>query len=98
MPGIFGQVFSAFQSLLSRAFWFGSFLPVAMFAALNLMLVPVAFPEVDILEKVIRPEWAWMSVVLVGLVIVAYALGPLIPLFRDVLDGRGLPDSIYSWR
>ena len=94
MPGIFGQVFSAFQSLLSRAFWFGSFLPVALFAALNLMLAPTVFPSAPKLEDVIKADWGWMPAVLVGLVIVAYALGPLIPLFRELLDGRGLPDIV----
>jgi hypothetical protein len=92
MPGIFGQVFTAFQSLLSRAFWFGSFLPVALFAALNLMLAPAVFPNAPKLQDVAKPDWALMPVVLVGLVVVAYALGPLIPLFRELLDGRGLPE------
>ncbi len=95
MPGIFGQVFSAFQSLLSRGFWFGSFLPIAVFAALNLALVTAVFPGVVKLEDVVRADWIWLApVLLVGLVVVAYALGPLIPLFRDLLDGRGLPEVV----
>jgi hypothetical protein len=63
---------------------------------LNLMLVPTAFPGAIKLEDVIKPEWAWMPAVLVGLVIVAYALGPLIPLFRGLLDGRGLPEIVQQ--
>jgi hypothetical protein len=94
VPGIFGQVFSAFQSLLSRAFWFGSFLPVALFAALNLLLAPAAFPGAPALQDVVKADWIWMPPVLVGLVVVAYALGPLVPLFRGVLDGRGLPEVV----
>ena len=30
-----GQAIAAFEGFFSRGFWFGSFLPVAMFAALN---------------------------------------------------------------
>ena len=38
MGGISGQAVTAFQGLFSRAFWLGYFLPVAIFASLNILM------------------------------------------------------------
>jgi hypothetical protein len=38
MGGIFGQALSALQGFFTRVFWFGAFLPVICFAALNLLI------------------------------------------------------------
>ena len=48
----FSGLFDLFKGLFSRAFWFGTFLPLAIFAALNLMIAAVVFPG-----AVRREDW-----------------------------------------
>ena len=58
MAGIFGQVLSAFKSILSSSFWFGAFLPVAVFAAVNLLLAAqFSSAAKEILNHVARPVY-----------------------------------------
>src|ERR1700722_7149730 len=88
----------AFQGFFTRGFWFGSFLPVVIFAALNLLLAPFAFEAWadDIVKDVVSDKWAWGTPMIVVLIVAAYALAPLVPLCRALLDGRRLPDSLFE--
>jgi hypothetical protein len=94
--GIFGQVVTAFQGLLSCGFWFGSFLPVAVFAALNALLLHILLRDKDLLKQFVGANWEWTAPVVVALVVYAYAIAPLVPLCRAFLDGRLLPDWLLE--
>jgi hypothetical protein len=97
---MFNQILTAFQGFFSRSFWFGGFLPVAVVAALHLAIMEVAFPGLVPLE-------AWLvagagekatlfTIVVAALVVLAYALTPLVPLVRGILDGRLLPNGLHD--
>ena len=97
MPGIFGQIVSAFQGILSRGFWFGSFLPVAVFAALNVILLQYVSPaNNDLLTRFVSANWVWTAPIVAALIVIAYAIAPLLPLCRAILDGRLLSDRLYA--
>jgi hypothetical protein len=89
---MFNQILAVFQGFLSRAFWFGNFLPVVIVAALHIGLAAIQFPEAGLLAKFVDNPTA-LAVAFVSLVVLAYALAPLIPLFRDILDGR----LLWTW-
>lgn len=90
----FTTILDLFKGIFSRAFWFGSFLPLATFAAANLAFMAVVFPG-----SVVRDQWTDFkegpltnaTLAFVGLVVLAYAISPLLPLFRGIFDGRFLP-------
>jgi hypothetical protein len=98
VAGLFGQALTAFQGFFTRGFWFGSFLPVAIFAALNLSLAHFAFGTWadDVIKDVVTDKWAWGTPIIVVLIVAAYAMAPLVPLCRAVLDGRRLPDALFE--
>jgi hypothetical protein len=97
VPGIFGQVLSAFKGILSNAFWFGAFLPVAVFAAVNLLLAAQVFTAAsDLLNQIVAEKWSWLIPAVLGLIVAAYALGPMVAWFRAVFDGRRLPDRLFT--
>ena len=95
MGAMFNQLLAVFQGFLSRAFWFASFLPVLIVSAVHLGIAAIEFPDAVPLEK-----WAGnvtlLALAFVSLVVLAYALAPLIPLFRDFLDGRSLWTSLNN--
>lgn len=96
---MFNTVFTIFQGGLSRAFWFGSFLPVLIVAAVHLGIAGALFPEhvpvrVWVLEGT-GTAAATLTLIFVVLLVVAYMLMPLQPLLRDFLDGRLLPDWLH---
>jgi hypothetical protein len=96
----FSGLFDLFKGLFSRAFWFGTFLPLAIFAVLNLMIAAVVFPG-----AVRREDWTKigdspltnLTIGFVSLVVLAYAVSPLIPVFRGALDGTLLPRRLHNW-
>jgi hypothetical protein len=97
MPGIFGQVLSAFKGILSGAFWFGAFLPVAVFAAVNLLLAAqISSAANELLNQIGTEKWTWLTPAVLGLIVTAYVLGPMVGLFRAVFDGRRLPDWMFT--
>ena len=95
MAGLLNQAISAFSSILSKLFWFGAFLPVAVFTAINLLLT-LSLPGIDwaatLWNNLTAGKWPWLLPAVVALIVIAYALAPLVPLFRQILDGRRLPD------
>jgi len=49
-----------------------------------------------VLAEVASPTWTWAAPVFAALIVLAYALGPLVPLFRAILDGRRLPERVIN--
>ena len=97
MPGIFGQVLSAFKGILSNTFWFGAFLPVAVFAAVNLLFAAQVSSAADVLLNQIGTEkWTWLIPAVLGLIVTAYVLGPMVRLFLPVFYGGGFPDWLFT--
>ena len=94
---MFNQVLALFQGFFSRAFWFGNFLPVVIAAAPHFLVASVQFPDRVPFEKWMTASTvenvAYLSVSFVSLVVLAYAIAPLIPLFRGVFDGR----LLWEW-
>src|SRR3954447_10077139 len=99
MAGLFGNAIAAFQGFFSRGFWFGAFLPVAMFAAVNLFLAWLAGFDwaAQAIGQVVAKDWVWAVPLAAALIVLAYALAPLVEVCRAVLDGRRLPTLVFEW-
>jgi hypothetical protein len=97
---MFNQIVNAFQGFFSRSFWFASFLPVAVIAALHIAIAELAFPGLipvrDWLAAGLGDKATGLTVLVAALVVLAYALAPLTPLVRDMLDGRALPYWLHN--
>lgn len=97
---MFNQLITTFQGFFSRAYWFGSFLPVAVVAGLHLLLLELAFPAtanvMQFLEKGFADTASTFTLFFVALVILAYALTPITPLVRGWLDGRLMQDWLHD--
>ena len=93
-----GTVIDVFKGFFSRSFWFGNFLPVAIFAFLHLIIAWWVLPNIPL------AEWAnadpksltYFPIALAVLVVIAYALIPIIPLVRGLLDGSLLPEAVQD--
>ena len=87
--------FSIYQNFFSRGFWLGCFLPVAVFVAVHLTLAAVQFPAqvplVDWLTSTADAPAKLIPILLAALVVLAWMLAPLVPMFRGLLDGTLLP-------
>jgi hypothetical protein len=100
---VFGTVVEKVQALLSRAFLLGSFFPVLVFATLNFAL---AWIGIDAFGEFLTARWSsdavasstTYAVLLVALAIVSFILAPLIPVFRTILEGAGLPKQVREMR
>ncbi|PSO15696.1 hypothetical protein [Bradyrhizobium sp. MOS003] len=105
MIGAFNSVYTALQGFLSRTFWFAAFLPVALIAVIHLAIATLAVGPIKIFGATVSlsgsvdaAQFATSGIVIVlGLVIVAYAVMPLMPRFRGLLDGTLLPVDIHDW-
>jgi hypothetical protein len=99
MDGLFTQALAAFQGFFSRGFWFGSFLPVAMFAAVNLFLAWLSGFDwaAQAIGDAKTTNWAWAVPLAAALIVLAYALAPLVPVCRAILDGSRLPTQVFEW-
>ena len=84
------------QGLFSRRFWFGAFLPVAIAAIMHLMIGQHLFHWPGIGTLMEAANATRLSIVLACLVIGAYALMPLLPWIRGLLDGSLLPQSLHD--
>ena len=109
MIAAFNSVYTALQGFFSRSFWFATFLPVALFAVLHAAVASVALPSgrdpVKLFGIPLSIDAGGSSAqlvtaapfIIVALVIIGYALTPLMPLFRGLLDGSLLPSGIHDW-
>jgi hypothetical protein len=100
----FNTVYTALQGFFSRSFWFSAFLPVAIFSALHAGIAVMAIGSFKLFEVTV--SWGQMpnlagdgAMVIVVAVLIAYALLPLLPRFRGLLDGSQLPEFLHDpWR
>jgi hypothetical protein len=98
---VFSNVFSIFQGFFSRAFWFGSFLPVLVVASIHAVIAGVQFPDAVPVASWVGGTAANMAAtapfIFATLLVLAYAMAPLMPLMRDILDGKLLPEKLHRW-
>jgi len=94
--GAFNTAIEALSGFFSKLFWFGTFLPVAVFAALHFGLAALTFPAARALVPAEISAETWSRVIL-GLVVLAFALSPLHPLLQGLLDGSLLPGRLREW-
>jgi hypothetical protein len=95
--GAFNTAVTALQGFFSKLFWFGVFVPVALFAALHLGLAMLTFPDVHaaVTSASARgAEEVRLVGAILGLIVLAFLLSPLLPLLRGLLDGSLLPASV----
>jgi hypothetical protein len=96
----YNQLIATLQGAFSRAFWFGSFLPVALVAAAHLLVLEVARPgSVPFhawLEQTAGAQAVDFAILLIALIVLAYALAPIAPLVRSILDGQILPKWLHD--
>jgi hypothetical protein len=99
MTGMWTQFLTAFQGFFSRSFWLGSFLPLAIFAAIHLVIAWIEFPQ-----AILLPRWVMgptnvatiFPLLALALIVLAYTLTPLIPMLRGLLDGSLLPAWMHD--
>ena len=69
-----------------------------MFAAINLLLAAqISSAAKELLDKIIAEKWEWLVPSVLGLIVAAYVLGPMVRLFRAVFDGQRLPDWLFTF-
>jgi ElaB/YqjD/DUF883 family membrane-anchored ribosome-binding protein len=87
----FNSAVKAFEGFFSKLFWFGVFLPVALFATLHLGLATLTFNGVWKAVSGPITETGWLAGAIIGLIVLAFLISPLLPLLRGLLDGSLLP-------
>jgi hypothetical protein len=94
----FAQLLTVFQGFLSRGFWFGSFLPVALAGVLHAVLAHRVFPNASPLQWLLvgGSKATQFPLVFAAAVVVAYAMTPLLPWVRGMLDGSLLPGWLHD--
>ena len=103
MIGAFNSVYTALQGFFSRTFWFATFLPVTMFAILHALIAGLTVGPVTVfgvtvsLDKDLTQIAAAAPFLIIILVVTAYALLPLMPRLRGLLDGSLLPAALHDW-
>ena len=93
------DILTTFKSFFSRSFWFGSFLPVAIFTGIHLVIAWWVGTGLE-LSTIISADTGKLITVplaLFALIVLAYAATPLIPLVQGLLDGSLLPQSVHGW-
>jgi hypothetical protein len=103
--GAFNSVYDALKGFFSRGFWFATFLPVALFAALHLLVAALTLRSITVFgislnldkENPLAQLATAGPTIVVILVIVGYALQPLMPRLRGLLDGSLLPAGLHDW-
>jgi hypothetical protein len=89
-----------FKDLFSRAFWFGSFLPLAIFAATNFVLACRTFPTMVRAEDWLSSstdKWTALPITVVVLIVLTYVVSPLVKVVHGILVGTMLPDFIHDF-
>jgi hypothetical protein len=98
---VLSEITSAFKGFFSRAFWFGNFLPVIVFAAVHVAIAwwvgVISTAAVESWIKVDAKQLAYFPMAVAAFIVLAYALAPLVPLLRGMLDGSLLPESWYNF-
>lgn len=94
----FASLLDGFKGFFSRTFWFGSFLPVAIVAAAHLGLACwlLGRPTAEQIGTIIGTDPGMAVLLLAGLIILAYALAPITPMFNGLFDGSLLPGWLHD--
>lgn len=94
----FGTLLDTFKGFFSRGFWFANFLPVVLVVALHSLLATQVYgvDAASWLETAISDKPGLAVLAFAGLVVLAYALGPLTPLFGGLVDGSLLPRWLHD--
>jgi hypothetical protein len=103
--GAFNSVYTALQGFFSRSFWFATFLPVALFAALHAIIAAATLGtitlfgvSVSLTKEIPAASLAQIGpAIVIGLIVIGYALLPFMPRFRGLLDGSLLPTWLHDW-
>ena len=95
MIGAFNTAVTALQGFFSKLFWFGVFVPVALSAALHLGLAVLTFPDVRAAVAAAGAEDVRLVGAILGMIVLAFLLSPLLPLLRGLLDGALLPAWLF---
>lgn len=97
---MFNALLTKFQGFFSKSFWFGKFLPVALVALVHLALIESTQPDLLPIEAWvdagIGEQTIEITLLLSVFVVIAYILGPFIPFFSEVLEGRVFPHEIQK--
>jgi hypothetical protein len=93
------DILTTFKGFFTRTFWFGSFLPVAIFAGIHLLVASWLGTGIDLASLISADSNKLIGVPLAmfALVVVAYAATPLIPLVQGLLDATLLPQWVHDW-
>ncbi|MDI7863349.1 hypothetical protein MRS76_15435 [Rhizobiaceae bacterium n13] len=97
---MFNSLISAFQgaNFFSRGFWLGNFLPVIIIAALHAVIAALVFPQYPLKRWLEEGNTLTMtSVAVAAMVAFAFAVAPLLSLFRGLLEGQYLPETFTDW-
>jgi hypothetical protein len=99
----FNSIYQALRGFFSQGFWFATFLPVALFAALHLAIAIAVLGSASLLgmtvsfREVKGDSTTASTLIIVAVIVIAYALQPLVPHFRSLLDGSQLPGWMHQW-
>jgi hypothetical protein len=92
------DILTTFKSFFSRSFWFGSFLPVAIFTGIHLVIAWWVGTGLE-LSTIISADTGKLITVplaLFALIVLAYAATPLIPLVQGCSMGRCCPSPCMT--
>lgn len=100
MTGLFNQVAGVFKGLFSRSFWLAYFGPVMLAIVVHIVMAALVFHHFGELlawvRATLKNDLAEIPLLVIGVVILAYALGPLSAVLRSVLDASILPEWLYK--
>ncbi len=98
---MFNQILTKLESLFSRSFWLGSFLPVSVVAVLHLIIAEHVFPNLSPLESFAKGDLGSLAgdtaLFFLAMIVLAHVLTPFTPFIRALLDGQQMPDLLHDW-
>jgi hypothetical protein len=103
MISAFNSVYAALRGFFSQGFWFADFLPVALFAALHVVLAVAVIGPIGLLgvtisfQQVTGDPTVAGPAIIIALIVIGYALQPLVPYLQRLLDGSQFPLWLHLW-
>ena len=99
----FNSAYQALRGFFSQGFWFATFLPVAVFTTLHLVVAIAVLGSVGLLgmtvsfQRVSGDTTTASTLIVAAVIVIGYALQPLVPHLRGLLDGSQLPAWLHQW-